>query len=113
MRSILTRQSSSYCAKRYSAALAPMNFLRGRFWYSSIWRSICACRRIAASARSARSRPLGCVAGVIDLGLALGGSRHAALRVARLGEQLCLLRLEAALAALRLGQVLARLAAAR
>src|SRR5947209_11072111 len=36
-----------------------MNFLRGRCWYSSSCLSICACRRIAASERSARSRPLG------------------------------------------------------
>src|SRR5438034_590797 len=50
-----------------------MNFLRGRFWYSSICLSICACSRIAASERSARSRPFGCVAASCA-GAALGAS---------------------------------------
>src|SRR5690606_18316038 len=51
-----------------------MNFLRGRFWYSSIRLSISACRRMAASERSARSRPLTAGAGV-----SAGSGRGAAL----------------------------------
>src|SRR3954468_10739704 len=49
-----------------------MNFLRGRCWYSSSCLSICACKRIAASERSASSRPLGrCAA--CTAGAGLGG----------------------------------------
>src|SRR5262245_33618373 len=57
MRSILRRQSSTYCANRDSTARAPTKCLRGRLLYSSTWRAICASSRASASAEFTRSAP--------------------------------------------------------